>query len=82
MVFLSIKWDKKKGIARVFSFCLFALLVTGLLNGAEVYKTSLKSEKFWPVWRKEVAKWKTDHSYSPKIWPEGWRMELKEELIK
>ena len=76
MLFLAINWESKRKTARIFSLCLSLLLIASLLNGIAIYKSSTISDESWPVWNKEVAEWKKDPSYSIKIWPPGWEMNL------
>ena len=78
MVFLSIKWSKE-GASKIFALFLIGLLTMGILNGAVIYRTSIESRESCSVWREEVAKWRTDHSYPLQICPSGWRIELKEQ---
>jgi hypothetical protein len=83
MIFLSIKGESKKIFSRIFTVFLVCLLVIGLANGVAVYKTSIGpyftvsgNNEPLPDWSQEVSKWKSDPSYTPKIWPEGWQVEL------
>jgi len=76
MLFHAVIHESKRKTSRIFSLFLSFLLIVGLLNGIAVFKSSIISDESWPVWSKEVAQWKKDPSYSIKIWPPGWKMNL------
>jgi hypothetical protein len=77
MVFLSIKWDKgMKWGSRFLALCLCGLLISGISNGIAIYRKSVEGYEYNPKWREEAARWKSDNTYVPNIWPSGWQLEL------
>lgn len=76
MLFHAVIHESKRKTSKIFSLFLSFLLIVGLLNGIAVFKSSTISDESWPIWSKEVAQWRKNPSYSIKIWPPGWQMNL------
>lgn len=55
------------------------LITSVLINGILDYRETAYFEEDWPNWREEVAHWREDPTYEPRIWPgwsAAWRVKL------
>ena len=52
------------------------LLSLSLANGAILFSKTIPFSADWPVWRAEIALWRSDPAHRIKIWPAGWEMVL------
>ncbi len=74
----SLEWRRWKGA----SWLLGLLLAHALYLGLHAYRTIVFAEPSWPDWREEVAAWRRDRSYRPRVWPAGpiWVVPLPRDL--
>ncbi len=72
-LFLLLSNIERRG-GRVRSLICMLVLSFALANGIVSYR--LHPDPNQPMWSREVAKWRTDHKYKPRIWPSWWRVTL------
>ncbi len=57
----------ESGGGRVRSLICMLVLSFALANGIASYR--MQPEPNAPIWSREVAKWRADHTYKPRVWP-------------
>ncbi len=57
----------ESGGRRIRSLTCMLVLSFALANGIVTYR--MKPEPGSPIWSREVAKWRADHTYKPRVWP-------------
>lgn len=76
MLFSCIDFKARRLNTRIVSGLAAILLGIGLLYGGFLFFTEPLKKPNWPVWREQIAIWKKDPTYQPKIWPTGWSVRL------
>jgi hypothetical protein len=64
----------ESGARRVRSLICMLVLSFALVNGMVSYR--IRPDPNAPIWSSEVAKWRTDHTYKPRIWPPWWSLPI------
>jgi len=62
--------------ARTIVSVWFVVAVLFVGNGLHRFFLAKEYERDWPVWRQEVAKWRTDSRYVLHVWPPTWWITL------
>jgi hypothetical protein len=50
------------------------LLAIALVLGADRYRSTVRWQPSWPLWRQQVDAWERDPYYALQIWPQGWKI--------
>ena len=64
--------EEPKHLKRILTYCFFGVVTFSLWQGARSF---YHLQNYWdchsvcPVWEDELAKWESDHSYLPQVWP-------------
>jgi len=62
------------------SLLSISLLLIAIVLGLASYRETVNVKPNMPEWKEEVKKWRKDHEYFLKIWPDGWKTPLKREI--
>ena len=63
-------------LARVCAIACSAFLLIALAQSLFIYRSSVRYDASWPVWRDEVALWRADPAHVLLVWPPGWKAPL------
>jgi len=75
----NIKFNKKL-YKESRSLLSILLLLIAVMSGLASYRETVNVKTNMPEWKEEVKKWRKDHEYFLKIWPDGWKTPLKREI--